>query len=93
MEPLWGHVTFDNVTSGSHATSGHAQWCIYSKKKAREPVAQAHAITSGHAPSSSGSSSSNASLAVPIYYLLTTSNHNCSAIKLLVATNSLILKR
>ena len=40
------HLTFDDVTSGSHATSGHAQWYIlyyyYSKKKAREPVAHAH---------------------------------------------------
>jgi hypothetical protein len=77
---------FDDVTSGSHV--GHAQWYIlyyyYSKKKAREPVAHAHAITSGHVPSSSGnvtsndvisgdvtsgSTSSNTTLSVLIYYL------------------------
>ena len=50
-------VTFDDVTSGSHATSGHAQLYIlhyYGKKKARESVANAHAITSCHVTSSSG---------------------------------------
>ena len=45
-----------HVTSGSHVD--HAQWYIlyyyYSKKKTREPVAHAHAITSGHVTSSSG---------------------------------------
>jgi hypothetical protein len=45
-------MTIDDVTSGSQATSGHAQWYIlyyyYSKKKAWEPVAHAHAIISGH---------------------------------------------
>ena len=54
-EPLRGHVTFDDVTSGSHV--GQAQWYIlyyyYSKKKALEPVAHAHAITFGHVTSSS----------------------------------------
>jgi hypothetical protein len=35
-----------DVTSGSHV--GHAQCYYYSKKKAREPVAHVHAITSGH---------------------------------------------
>ena len=85
-EPRRGHVMFDDVTSGSHV--GHAQWYIlyyyYSKKKAREPVVHAHAITSGHVPSSSGnvtsndiisddvtsgSTSSNTTLSVLIYYL------------------------
>jgi hypothetical protein len=45
-------VTLPSITSGSHA--GHAQWYIlyyYSKKKAREPVAHWHAITSGHVTS------------------------------------------
>ena len=49
---LWGHVTFGHITSGSQATSGHAQWYIlyyyYGKKKVRELVAHAHVITSGH---------------------------------------------
>jgi hypothetical protein len=51
-------MTIDDVTSGSQATSGHAQWYIlyyyYSKKKAWEPVAHAHAIISGHVTSSTG---------------------------------------
>ena len=51
-ETLSRHVTLDDVTSGSHATCGDAQFYILyyynSKKKAREPVAHAHAITSGH---------------------------------------------
>jgi hypothetical protein len=44
----------------------------YGKKKAREPVAHAHAITSGHMTSgdvTSGSSASNVALAVLKYYL------------------------
>ena len=49
-------MTIDDVTSGSQATSGHAQWYIlyyyYSKKKAWEPVVHAHAITSDHVTSS-----------------------------------------
>ena len=83
-------MTFDDVTSGIHATSGHAQWYIlyyYNKKKAREPVAHAHAITSGQSSSghvisvrsflvraacgdvtSGSTTSSNATLAVLIYY-------------------------
>jgi hypothetical protein len=47
---IGGNPYFCHVKSGSHATSGHAQWYIlhYSKKKARWPVARAHTITSGH---------------------------------------------
>jgi hypothetical protein len=48
-------MTIDDVTSGSQATSGHAQWYIlyyyYSKKKGWELVAHAHAIISGHVTS------------------------------------------
>jgi hypothetical protein len=47
-EPRRGHVTLDDVTSGSHV--GYAQWYIlyyYSKKKAPESVAHANAIISG----------------------------------------------
>ena len=79
-EPLRGRVTFDDVTSGSHV--GHAQWYVWyyyysKKKKTREPVAHAQNILlvrwlpvkSFPVKVASGSSSSNATLAVLIYYL------------------------
>jgi hypothetical protein len=50
-------VTFGHVTSGSHATSGHAQWYIlhyyYGKKKAREYAehTSGYDVTSGHVTS------------------------------------------
>ena len=60
---------FDDVTSGSHV--GHAQWYIlyyyYSKKKAWEPVASLPVTSLPVAPPRT--TSSNTTLAIPIYYL------------------------
>jgi hypothetical protein len=77
----FGETTLNNVTSDSHATSGHAQWYIlyyyYSRKNARNrlctrsrwfPVTWLPVLVTS-LPVAPPRFSLNPTLAVPIYYL------------------------